>query len=88
MCKECKHRHKNHTRFKNHALIVYQNLEIHQQKVENDKCIFHKEQLKLFCLNCNYPLCMLCVEFEKDHYSHELRTLSKMLEDVNKNKQA
>ncbi len=31
---------------------------------------------------------MLCVEFEKDHYSHELRTLSKMLEDVNKNKQA
>eukprot|EP00347_Sterkiella_histriomuscorum_P019889 403339925 len=86
MCQDCRTKHKNHARFKNHAIIVYVDLETHQQKVENDRCIFHKELLKLFCVTCNYPLCMLCVEFEDDHKNHELRTLSKMLEDVNRNK--
>ncbi|CDW71558.1 b-box zinc finger family protein [Stylonychia lemnae] len=75
MCTDCKNKHKNHVRFKNHAIIVYVDVETHQQKVENDKCIFHKEQLKLFCVTCSFPLCMLCVEFEQDHQFHEIRTL-------------
>lgn len=87
MCKDCRLKHKNHDRFKNHAVIVYVDIETHQQKVENDKCIFHKELLKLFCITCNYPLCMLCVEFEQDHHVHEVKTLSKMLNDVNMNKE-
>jgi hypothetical protein len=54
--------------------------------VENDKCIYHKEFLKIFCITCNYPLCVLCVDFDIEHKEHEKRTIARMLEEADEKK--
>ncbi|KAM4717306.1 zinc-binding protein A33-like [Anableps anableps] len=57
-----------------------------QQKASKDLCSLHSEKLKLFCLDHQQPVCVVCRDSEK-HTNHRFRPIDEAVQQHRKNLQ-
>ncbi|XP_054906131.1 nuclear factor 7, ovary-like [Poeciliopsis prolifica] len=55
-----------------------------QQRVLEDLCSLHSEKLKLFCLNHQQPVCLVCRDSKK-HTNHRFRPIDEAAQDHREN---
>ncbi|XP_036007515.1 nuclear factor 7, ovary-like [Fundulus heteroclitus] len=61
-------------------------LQQRDQRASEDLCSLHSEKLKLFCLDHQQPVCLVCRDSEK-HTNHRFRPIDEAAEDHKKNLQ-
>ncbi|XP_036007506.1 tripartite motif-containing protein 35-like isoform X1 [Fundulus heteroclitus] len=61
-------------------------LQQRDQSASEDLCSLHSEKLKLFCLNHQEPVCLVCKDSKK-HTKHRFRPIDEAAEDHKKNLQ-
>ena len=81
ICYECRIRHLSNPRHQDHKVIPYH--KIVQEKIELTLCDInnHREPLKLFCENCQKPICLICANYENFHKGHKIKTVKNILEE-------
>jgi len=89
-CDACVTAHKSMKVTKNHKLIPINEMkdedhQVHSNSITNSNsndqlyCQTHQqEEIKLFCDDCNLPICTLCVDC---HPSHKISSLSSVIEN-------
>uniref|UniRef100_A0A3Q2NSM5 Uncharacterized protein n=1 Tax=Fundulus heteroclitus TaxID=8078 RepID=A0A3Q2NSM5_FUNHE len=61
-------------------------LQQRDQRASEDLCSLHSDKLKLFCLDHQQPVCLVCKDSEK-HTKHRFRPIDEAAEDHKKNLQ-
>ncbi|KAM4583352.1 nuclear factor 7, brain-like [Fundulus diaphanus] len=61
-------------------------LQQREQRASEDLCSLHSEKLKLFCLDHQQPVCVVCRDSEK-HTKHRFRPMDEAAQDHKKNLQ-
>ncbi|XP_036007520.1 nuclear factor 7, brain-like [Fundulus heteroclitus] len=61
-------------------------LQQRDQRASEDLCSLHSEKLKLFCLDHQQPVCLVCKD-SKNHTNHRFRPIDEAAEDHKKNLQ-
>ncbi|KAM4583330.1 E3 ubiquitin-protein ligase TRIM35-like isoform 1-T2 [Fundulus diaphanus] len=61
-------------------------LQQREQRASEDLCSLHSEKLKLFCLDHQQPVCLVCKDSKK-HINHRFRPIDEAAEDHKKNLQ-
>uniref|UniRef100_A0A3Q2UL23 Uncharacterized protein n=1 Tax=Fundulus heteroclitus TaxID=8078 RepID=A0A3Q2UL23_FUNHE len=61
-------------------------LQQRDQRASEDLCSLHSEKLKLFCLNHQHPVCLVCRDSEK-HTNHRFRPIDEAAQQHKKNLQ-
>ncbi|XP_036007517.1 tripartite motif-containing protein 35-like [Fundulus heteroclitus] len=61
-------------------------LQQRDQRASEDLCSLHSEKLKLFCLDHQQPVCLVCKDSKK-HINHRFRPIDEAAEDHKKNLQ-
>ncbi|XP_035986937.1 tripartite motif-containing protein 35-like [Fundulus heteroclitus] len=61
-------------------------LQQRDQRASEDLCSLHSEKLKLFCLDHQQPVCLVCKDSKK-HTNHRFRPMDEAAEDHKKNLQ-
>ncbi|XP_036007512.1 nuclear factor 7, brain-like [Fundulus heteroclitus] len=61
-------------------------LQQRDQRASEDLCSLHSEKLKLFCLDHQQPVCLVCKDSKK-HTNHKFRPMDEAAEDHKKNLQ-
>jgi len=80
-CEGCANAHKTVKILKNHQLIPIEEVKNQTQIHSNSQiyCLIHQqEEIKLFCNDCKFPICLLCVD---QHSSHKFSAILDIIEN-------
>ncbi|XP_060899601.1 E3 ubiquitin-protein ligase TRIM39-like [Labrus mixtus] len=84
-CPLCKRRHSKELLPLNFALknLCESFLQERDQRASEDLCSLHSEKLKLFCLDHQEPVCVVCITSEK-HSKHTIRPIDEAPQELKK----